>query len=252
MSVEIRSSGRGILHLHLADAESGNVLTPTMERSMLDAVAGLTDDARALILSADGPDFCLGRLSPMPARDSQATAADLRRLVAEPVLRLYSDLRTAPVPVIALVQGRAVGAGCALTACADLVIAADDASFSVPELDRDIPPLLVMTALFRRVHPQSAARLVLTSASLDAQAACAHGLAGMVVPRSELAATGEALADRLSRNTPLVLRTIKAFMLESADAGSYGTARGTASGLISLALGDRYRAAAPAAAAAPN
>jgi enoyl-CoA hydratase len=230
----------GLLTLTLANAAEGNRLDATMDSQFLTALRSIDTTTRAILLRAEGVDFCLGRASPMPPRESGATAADLRRLVAEPILELYAALRQARVPVVAFVQGRALGVGAALVACADFAIAASDATFAVPELDRDIPPLLVMTAMHGRVAPAHLARLVLMREPLSASEALAIGLVAETVPPDELQAAMTRTHEKLCTASPLTLQTIKRFAGATAQA-SFEDACVQAADMIALALAERYR-----------
>src|SRR5690606_21242545 len=139
------------------------------------------DGAKFIVLSGAGADFCAGRQSPMPPAGERPSIAQLRARVAEPVLDFYDVVRSVPIPVLAVIRGRAAGVGCALAGLAELAIADETADFSIPEMGRDIPPLLVMTALAERVGRTALARLVLTRAPIDAAEAVRIGLIGEAV-----------------------------------------------------------------------
>src|SRR6185312_6780278 len=96
--------------------------------------------------------------------------------VIEPILDLYQAMRNAPVPIIAAVQGRAAGVGCALAGLADVGIAAEDAQFTIPEMNHDIAPTLVMTALTDRIPRNHLAHLVITRDPIDGRMAQTLGL----------------------------------------------------------------------------
>ena len=111
----------------------------------------------------------------MPPPDAKPSAETLRRVVAAPPLALYDALKAVPVPVMAVVRGRAIGVGCALAGVCDLALAADDAVFQIPEMERDIPPTLVMSALIGRVPVKTVAHMVLSRATLNASEALQAG-----------------------------------------------------------------------------
>ena len=118
----------------------------------------------------------------MPAADAQPSAETLRRVVAAPPLALYDALKAAPVPVLGVVRGQALGVGCALAGICDVTLAASDATFQIPEMERDIPPALVMSALLARVPYKTLAYMVLSRVRLGAQDALHAGLVSAVVP----------------------------------------------------------------------
>src|SRR6185312_5969884 len=115
------------------------------------------------------------------------TAIDIRKKVIEPILDLYQAMRNAPVPIFAAVQGRAAGVGAALAGLADVAIAAEDAVFTIPEMNHDIAPTLVMTALVERMPRNHLARMVITRDAIDGREAQALGLVSIVTPAAKVA-----------------------------------------------------------------
>jgi enoyl-CoA hydratase/carnithine racemase len=230
-----------VLDITLRRAAEGNVLTHAMGDDIIAALAGLREGTKAVVVAAEGADFCIGRQTPMPAGDAKPTASDLRRIVSDPVLDFYTALRSVKVPVIAAVRGRARGVGCALVALADLAIAAEDATFQVPEMSRDIAPTLVMTALADRLPRAAQARLVLSRDAIGAAEALAVGLVGMVVPTAGLDAEVSRVRAGLAANTVPVLRAVKGF-LAMAPEMSYAARRDYAAFANATAASDRYRA----------
>ena len=99
------------------------------------------------------------------------TPLQVRHPVAEVPLALYAAVKEARAPTLAIVQGEALGVGCALAGVCDLTIAAEDAIFQVPELDHNIAPTLVMWALLNRASYKTAAHLVYTRERIGAQRA---------------------------------------------------------------------------------
>jgi enoyl-CoA hydratase/carnithine racemase len=108
-------------------------------------------------------------------------------------------------PVIAQVHGYALAGGCGLAAACDLVIAADDAVFGLPEIKLGLLPLMVLAPILRTASPRRVLDLVLTGRELPAKEAVEIGLATRAVPRAELGdAVGE-LARRLAGLSPATL-----------------------------------------------
>lgn len=229
----------GIVRITLTGQANGNRIGGAVDEAIFNALAGLDENSRAIVLAAEGADFCLGREFPASA-DARRSAHSIRKTLAEPVLQLYGAVRSARVPVIALVRGRAYGAGCALAACADFVIASDTASFAVPELDMDTPPLLVMSALHGKIPASHAAYLVLSRSPIGAAQAFAMGLVSCVVADDRLEDTGAGITTKLTANSALALRTIKDFVV-AADAARFAPAAALAGNLISVALAERQR-----------
>ncbi|MEY2570493.1 MAG: hypothetical protein QOE63_843, partial [Acidimicrobiaceae bacterium] len=112
-------------------------------------------------------------------------------------------------PVIAAVNGACVGYGLTLVTWCDFVIAADDASFSYPEVTIGVPTIVGAIRLPGKIGWQHAMELLLTGDRIDAVRAKEVGLAGWVVPREQLMDEAHALAARLLRGAPLAQRATK-------------------------------------------
>jgi enoyl-CoA hydratase/carnithine racemase len=242
MTDEIRVGQRGadILEIVLARPEQGNALSPAMAEAITRAIDAMPATTRAICIRAEGPDFCTGRKPVLPPPGSRATALDLRQLIADPVLEFYQRLRDAPVPVIAAVQGRAAGVGCAVAGLADVCIASEAAVFSVPEMDKDIAPTLVMTALADRLPRAALARLVLSRDPIGAAEAKAIGLIGMTCPDVDLAKTTDELLAKLATNSVPVVRGVKTFLNLHPEM-SFAARREAAALINGMVTAERYR-----------
>ena len=120
----------------------GNQLTVPMIRDLSTALreAGRSD-AHVITLRSVGKDFCLGR----DARGGAAggpppNALQTRNNLIAPLLDVYDAIASTPQPIVCSVQGEANGFGCALATACDITIAADDARFRLPELEKNFPP----------------------------------------------------------------------------------------------------------------
>ncbi|MDB5453035.1 MAG: enoyl-CoA hydratase/isomerase family protein [Caulobacteraceae bacterium] len=238
MTDKVRVESRdGVVRITLTNPANGNKIGGEVDDAIFAALDALDETSRAILLAAEGDDFCMGRDFPA-SPDARRSAYSIRKTLAEPVLKLYGAVRQARVPVIARVRGRAAGAGCALAACADVVIASDNARFSVPELDRDTPPMLVMTALHGKISPSHAAYLVLSRAPVAAAEAFTMGLVSRVVPDAELDAECEALLAKLSTNSAVALQTVKAFAV-AGDAPNVTPIATLAGSLIAVSIAEK-------------
>ena len=195
----------GVATLTLNRPDARNALNQTMIRELGAALAELeaSPEARVVVIRGAGERaFCAGADlrgmfrtgSPMDARAQYAGLA--RVLEAIPRMR---------APVIAQVHGYALAGGCGLAAACDLVIAADDAVFGLPEIKLGLLPLMVLAPSLRTASPRRVLDLVLTGRELPAKEAVEIGLATRAVPRAELGdAVGE-LARRLAGLSPATL-----------------------------------------------
>jgi len=194
-----------------------NAINRTMVRELDDLAAGLETDAaarvviftgagdRAFLAGADVGEF--QGLSPIEALG-----------LSQRFQRLYSRIEALPQVTIAAVNGFALGGGCELTQCCDLVVAAETARFGQPEINLGVIPGAGGTQrLARLVGLHRAKELNLLGDMIDAQEAHRIGLANRVVPADRLIAEARALADKLLAKAPLTLRLIKEAMNEGYD-----------------------------------
>lgn len=238
--IDMVLAGDGCLEVTLDRPGTGNALDAAMTRTLGAVFAAPDPGARFILLRGAGGAFCAGRDSPMPLPGARIAAEDIRARVAEPVLDFYETVRSVPLPVIAAVQGPAHGVGFALAALADIVLADASAEFRVPEMDRDIPPLLVAYALADRLPRRSVARALLGREAFDAEGAVALGLATEAVGAAEdLAARIAFWRGQLARNSRTTLGAVKRFLTAAPEMG-FSARREHAAAAISAAVSERF------------
>ena len=176
--------------------DEGNLITNEMGAEIARVLRELGPEIKLIRLRGNGANFCKGRQAPKIDRDTM-TPLQLRHPVAEVPLALYAAVKEARAPTLAIVQGEAIGVGCALAAVCDMTLAADDAVFQVPELNHNIAPTLVMWALINRVPYKTAAYLVYSRERITAQRAEFLGVVTKVIPAAQLASEAEALSQSL-------------------------------------------------------
>jgi enoyl-CoA hydratase len=164
-------------------------------------------EARVVVVRAAGERaFCVGAdLKERRALDLHAT----QRLRAE-LVRAFRALNALPIPTVASVHGFSLGGGFELALCCDLILAADDARFGLTEVTLGIIPGGGGTQLLPRLIGKSRAKLLIyTGRRIDAAEAERLGIVVRVVPRAELVAATDALADEVAANAPISLRQAK-------------------------------------------
>jgi enoyl-CoA hydratase/carnithine racemase len=238
-NVKVSMGANGVLEIVFNRPQDGNALSPEMVTATSEALAAMAPETKAVLMRGEGKDFCAGRIGGMP-QAGRFTAQDLRKMVADPVLDFYAALRHIPVPLIASVRGRAHGVGCALAGLADIAIAADTAVFSIPEMNRDIAPTLVMTALADRIPRAALARLVMTRDEISAAEAKSLAIVGIVVPEAKLDAEVQRVLDGFAKNTIPVLRGVKSY-LNAAPEMSFAVRRQHAALINGEVTAERYR-----------
>lgn len=123
---------------------------------------------------------------------------------------LFRMIETFPVPVIAAVNGYALGGGCELALCCDIRICSDNAQFGQPEAGLGITPGFGGTQrLVRAVGPGRAKEMIYTARSIKADDALRVGLVNAVYPQAELMPAAMKLAGTIAKNAPIAVRACK-------------------------------------------
>jgi enoyl-CoA hydratase len=196
-----------------------NALSAPMMRELSRVFAGLgrSKDAHVAVLTAEGHKiFCAGAdvteserryvRRELRADESVADLVDPGAVVRE----MFWGIRHGQLPVIAAVNGLALGAGAALVACCDVIVASDTAAFALPEIDVGV--LGGARHLQRLVGAWKTREMMLTGDRVPAAELYRLGAISQVVPADALAATAQALAVRMAAKSPLALRMAKQSM----------------------------------------
>jgi enoyl-CoA hydratase/carnithine racemase len=195
-----------------------NALTPELMRSLRERLAEIESDrrVRAVVLTGAGRAFCAGvDLSALGSELSPADATAAFMRIAEPAA---DALQTLPKPVIAAVNGHAFAGGLELVLRCDLVVAAAEARFSDGHANFGLIPGGGSTArLPRRIGLALAKYMIYTGAQVEAATLMAAGLVHRVVPRAELEAAVEALAQQLAAKSPLGLARSKQLIAQGQE-----------------------------------
>jgi enoyl-CoA hydratase/carnithine racemase len=171
--------------------------------------AGHNDGVRVIILTGAGPAFCSG--GDISTMERMAPKAALAR--AELAQRVIRAIWTTPKPVIAAVEGSAYGAGAALAAACDRVIAASDATFSMSFTNVGLAgDMGTFVSLPSRVGTARARQLLMLPTPIPATRAHDLGLVDEVVDPGQALASARADAARLAAGPPDALGVIKVFL----------------------------------------
>ena len=166
------------------------------------------DSVRVIVLAGEGKHFSAGADLQWMQRASQATHAwnleDSRRFAG-----VFQRIESAAKPVVARVQGAALGGGVGLACACDIAIAADNASFSVSEAKFGILPSVIGPYVTNAVGKRQARRLALTTTRIGAAEALAMGLVQQVVAFDALDAAVDATVRELLAGGPNAQREIK-------------------------------------------
>jgi enoyl-CoA hydratase/carnithine racemase len=209
-----------VLILTMDQPETRNALTGnTAVQEFVQACAEIQTDrtVRAVVLTGAGPVFCSGgNVKDMQRYHQQKLSAEtIREEYRNGIQRLPKALYNLDVPVIAAVNGPAIGAGLDLACMCDIRIASDKASFAESFVRVGIVPGDGGAWLLpRAIGMSKASEMAFTGEALDAQAALACGLVSRIVPADELQKAALALARKIAANPGGVLRMTKRLLRE--------------------------------------
>jgi enoyl-CoA hydratase/carnithine racemase len=206
MSDLVVTQDAGVLRLHMNREPKRNALNGEVLDGMLRALRE-PGDARVVLITSEGKVFCSGADLVQMAPD--ATGLEVHEGRGK-LRELVLAMRDCPLPVVASVQGLCLAGGVGLVLGCDIVLAADDAAFGLPEVDLGLWPFMVSALLGRHVSPKRAMELMLSARRAPAAEALEMGLISRVVPAADLAAETEALATTLANKPPVAVRLGKA------------------------------------------
>lgn len=157
------------------------------------------DDVKAVILTGAGRAFCAGGdIQSAPPTDDEPTPGGME---------IFMMIWQMPKPVIAAVNGHAVGQGCELAGICDITIAADDAKFGELQIRHGFGPPLLITPFL--TGPKQAKELLMLGEMVDAADAQRLGLVNRIVPASQLMEEAEKMARKLAALPQKAVRTNK-------------------------------------------
>jgi enoyl-CoA hydratase/carnithine racemase len=204
MSEPLRIEQDGRL-LRITLQREGNGVSDGMAAALSQALRAAHETSDAVLLTSAGPDYVTGRVrepgSPPPEPEAYA-----RRAEYDAIFGSYRAIRDCLVPVVTAIEGRCMGFGAAVAALCDVSFAADTATFNIPEIEHNVMPTMVMSALYDRINRNALLWLAYSADFISADRAMAYGFVGNVVPAADLhAAVDRFLAQLLSRPRPAIL-----------------------------------------------
>lgn len=207
MSVQTKIEG-GIGTLVL-DHPPLNILTRSVLAELRERLAELArassagaGEIRVLLITAAGTHFSAG------ADVGEHLPPEFEEMIPE-FLETIGAVGDFPMPVVAAVRGRCLGAGFELVQAADVVVASEGASFGQPEILLGVSPPAACAVLPSLVSPSLAAEIVFTGDPITAERAREAGLVGYVVPDDRVEEEARAVARRMARHSAAALRHTK-------------------------------------------
>lgn len=207
-TIKVDETAPGVKVIAFSRPDVANALSTQMGRELLDVWSKLRADEglRCVILRGEGKHFQAGAdLKERNGMTDEAWAEQHR--LFEAMIRAQLSC---PVPIIAAVQGAAMGGGCEMTLACDFAYAAEGARFGLPEAGLGIIPGLGGTQLLTRaVGPRRAVEILTTASPFSAEKALAWGLVSDVVPADKLMETVLGVATLIASKAPLSVRGAK-------------------------------------------
>lgn len=200
--VEITRDG-AVARVTLNRPQLHNAFDEALIQGLADAFAALGEDAavRVVLLAGAGRSFSAGAdlnwMKRAAGYDEERNRADARAL--ELMLRTIDEC---PKPVVALVNGAAIGGGVGLVAACDIAIAAEGAQFATSEVRLGIVPAVIAPFVVRAIGPREARRWFLTAERFGAEEARRIGLVHEMVPADRLEERGAAMVAELLKGGP--------------------------------------------------
>lgn len=215
MAEMVRSTNdaRRVAWIRLARPEVKNAFNAELIAQLSAAVDAVLPDTRCVILASEGDAFCAGAdlawMRSMADYTLEEDRADSRALA-----NLFAKLDALPMPLIARVQGAAIGGGAGLVAIADIAVAAEEATFAFTEVRLGIPPAIISPYVVRKVGHSFATAAFTTGIRFDSHRAFDTGLVHSVVDASQLDAEVGRFVEAIVAGGPAAVNAAKHLVRE--------------------------------------
>jgi methylglutaconyl-CoA hydratase len=200
-----------LLRVTMARPERRNAFDAELIRELTEAFREVGDDVRAVVLAGEGRSFSAGAdvgwMRAAIELSYEENVADARRL-----RMMLEAIDTCPAPVVARVQGHALGGGCGIVACADVAVTAPDVRFAFSEVKLGMIPAVISPFALAKIGPSAARRYFVTGERFDATTALRIGLVHEVA--EDLDAAVERVLAELRTAGPEAARQAKKLVLE--------------------------------------
>jgi methylglutaconyl-CoA hydratase len=202
-----------VLRVTLARPETRNAFDASLITELAEAFVDV-GTPRAVILAGDGPSFCAGADVEW-MRASAGLGVEENVADANALRRMFEAIDGCPAPVVAVVQGHALGGGIGLVACSDVVLAEQRAVFAFSEVKLGIVPAVISPFALRKIGESAARRYFVTGERFDSATALRIGLVHEVSDDLEVAL--ERVLGELRTAGPRAARHAKRLVLERPD-----------------------------------
>ena len=209
------STSESICTLTISAPKSLNALNSNILKEMDDFLSNIDKDIRALIITGDGEkSFVAGadisEMQPLNAEEGERFGAA--------GAKVFRKIETLPIPVIAAVNGFALGGGCELALACDIRLASNRAKFGQPEVGLGIIPGFSGTYRLAKIAGMGVAKeLIFSGRAIKADEALRIGLVNAVYEPEQLMDEAMNLAKRIAKNAPIAVRYAKECINEEYD-----------------------------------
>jgi enoyl-CoA hydratase len=198
----------GVATITISREEKRNALSPTAIKDLSDALRNYSGDpdVQVLVLTGAGSRvFCAGADFGEAMGNSSDSLGKCEASAA--FANLLKSIRNLTKPIVARVNGHALGGGFGLASACDIVIAADDCQFGTPEVNVGLFPWMIMPVLLAATpYRKRFIEMVLTGGKVDAKTAMELGFVNHVVSRDQLDAKVSEIAGKLADKSPRIAR----------------------------------------------
>lgn len=191
----------------LARPEKRNAINPEMMQAIREAFESEPRaEERVTVLRGQGPTFCAGlQLSTAGVKQDEVTRIEA----------MFDAVQRYPLPVVAVVQGPAVAGGCELALHCDFVVAAREATLTMPLAQLGVTTTWFLTKKIIEVAgPVTAREFLLLGTPMTGQRLCDLGIIARTADADKLEAQTDLLIAQLAANAPLAMRTMKAMLIK--------------------------------------
>ena len=202
-----------VLRITLARPETRNAFDASLIAELAEAFVDV-GRARAVVLAGDGPSFCAGADIDW-MRSSAGLSFEENVADANALRRMLEAIDGCPAPVVARVQGHALGGGAGLVAATDIAVAGRDAQFAFSEVKLGIVPAVISPFALAKIGPSAARRYFVTGERFDAETALRIGLVHEVA--DDLDAAVQRVVGELLSAGPQAARWAKRLVRERPD-----------------------------------
>jgi enoyl-CoA hydratase/carnithine racemase len=217
MTIELGQPSAHVAEVIMNRPEALNALSTDQVRRLADAASKLAADSQVsvvIISSAVQRAFCVGA----DLKERRGVSNDDLRQQRRVFQEGFQAIRALPMPMIAAVEGFALGGGFELALCCDLIIASATATFGLPEVGLGLIPGEGGTQqLPRRIGLNKAADLLLTGRKVGAEEALRMGFIDRLVPAGQARASAHELAQDIATKSPVSLRAAKRALKDGVD-----------------------------------